>query len=81
MAQDVIAAAGGVRGLVRDGIDELDRRAGVGESRAARLLAAVELGRRTLFGERDERPQMLTTEDLADYLVPRYVAGRSSGSA
>ena len=62
MAHDVIDAAGGVQGLVRIGLDELCRVPGVGQSRAARLLAAVELGRRTLFGDRDERPQMLSTE-------------------
>lgn len=72
VAQDVIAAAGGVPGLVRLGIDELDRVSGVGPTRAARLLAAVELGRRTLFGDTDERPQLLSTKDLADYLMPRY---------
>ena len=72
VAHDVIAAAGGVPGLVRLGIDELDRIAGVGPTRAARLLAAVELGRRTLFGDTDERPQLLSPKDLADYLMPRY---------
>jgi len=68
----VIGAAGGVRGLVRIGLDELRGVPGVGASRAARLKAAVELGRRTLFGDRDERPQMLTTGDLVEYLAPRY---------
>ncbi len=75
VAQDVIAAAGGVPGLVRIGLDELDRIPGVGASRAARLLAAVELGRRTLFGEGDERPQMRSTRDLVAYLLPRYGGG------
>ena len=75
VAQDVIAAAGGVPGLVRLDLDELDRVPGVGASRAARLLAAVELGRRTLFGDDLERPQMLSTVDLADYLLPRYGGG------
>lgn len=72
VAQDVIALAGGVPGLVRLDLDELDRVPGVGASRAARLLAAVELGRRTLFGNDEERPQMLSTADLANYLWPRY---------
>jgi DNA repair protein RadC len=75
VAQDVIALAGGVPGLVRIGLDELDRVPGVGLSRAARLLAAVELGRRTLFGEADARPQMRGTKDLARYLLPRYSGG------
>ena len=72
VAHDVIEAADGVQGLVRIGLDELCRVPGVGESRAARLRAAVELGRRTLFGDREERPQMLATSDLVAYLQPRY---------
>jgi DNA repair protein RadC len=75
VAQDVIAQAGGVPGLVRIGLDELDRIPGVGCSRAARLLAAVELGRRTLFGEEDDRPPMRSPRDLAEYLLPRYSGG------
>ena len=72
VAQDVIEAAGGVPGLVRLGLDELDSVPGVGASRAARLLAAVELGRRTLFGDGATRPRMLSTGDLVKYLLPRY---------
>ena len=72
VAQDVIEAAGGVPGLVRLGLDELDSVPGVGASRAARLLAAVELGRRTLFGDGATRPRMLTPGDLVEYLLPRY---------
>jgi len=72
VALDVIAAADGVQGLARIGIDELCRVRGVGESRAARLKAAVELGRRSLFSDRRERPQMLSTSDIVEYLTPRY---------
>jgi DNA repair protein RadC len=72
VAQDVIASAGELAGLPRIGIDELCRVPGVGQSRAARLLAAVELGRRTLFGDRGERPQMMSIKNVADYLAPRY---------
>ncbi len=72
VAQDVLEAAGGIAGLVRLGPDDLDRVAGVGASRAARVLAAVELGRRTLARDAPERPRMLTPEDAGDYLMPRY---------
>jgi DNA repair protein RadC len=74
VAHDVIAAAGDVHGLARMGIDELCRVGGVGQSRAARLLSAIELGRRTLFAGRVERPQMLSPKHLAEYLMPRYSA-------
>jgi DNA repair protein RadC len=75
VARDVIEIAEGVPGLARITLDELDRVPGVGVSRAARLLAAVELGRRTLFGEGPERPQLLSTADLVAYLAPRYSSG------
>ena len=76
VAQDVMAAAQDAPGLARLGIDALRQIGGVGPSRAARILAAVELGRRTLFGDPVERPQMLSSKHLAAYLLPRY-----SGSA
>ncbi len=72
VAQDVIQAAGEAQGLLRIGLDELCQVPGVGQSRAARLLAAIELGRRTLFADRSQRPQMLSTRDVVDYLAPRY---------
>lgn len=75
VAQDVIETAGGIAGLVQLGPDDLDRIPGVGASRAAKLLAAVELGRRTLFGDDRERPRMTSTAKIARYLAPRYGGG------
>jgi DNA repair protein RadC len=72
VAQDVIAAADGLPGLIRLGLDGLDRVAGIGESRAARVLAAVELGRRTLMRESPDRPRILSPRVAAEYLLPRY---------
>lgn len=72
VAQDVIETAGGVPGLLRLDLAALDAVPGVGASRAARLLAAVELGRRTLFGDDALRPRMVSTGDLVEYLLPRY---------
>jgi DNA repair protein RadC len=40
---------GGVAGIARAGIGELGKRAGVGTAKAARLVAAIELGRRAAF--------------------------------
>jgi DNA repair protein RadC len=72
VAQDVIETAGGVTGLVRLGLDDLTGIAGVGASRAAKLLAAVELGRRSLCGDDEDRPRLVSTEAIASYLMPRY---------
>ena len=72
IAQDVLIAARNAGGLTRLGLDELRRVPGVGVSRAARLLAAVELGRRTIRQEAGERPQLSTPEAVGRYLLPMY---------
>ena len=72
VAQDVIDRAGGVRGLQRLTLDDLIQVTGVGVSRAARMIAAVELGRRALTQERGERPRLSTPQDIADYLLPLF---------
>ncbi|MGE0041197.1 MAG: DNA repair protein RadC [Vicinamibacterales bacterium] len=72
VAEDVLAAAGGVHGLARVGLDELTRVAGVGPSRAARLVAAVELGRRVVAGGRGSRPVLSTPAAVAAHLLPLY---------
>jgi DNA repair protein RadC len=71
VAQDILDAARGVQGLGRLGLDELYRVPGVAESRAARVLAAVELGRRAMTPAQD-RVRILTAKEAAAYLLPRY---------
>ena len=75
-AQDVLAAAGGVRGLLRIGSDELQRVSGVGAPRAARLLAAIELGRRAMVSVPADRPRFRSSRDLSFYLMPLYSGHR-----
>ena len=72
VAQDVLVAARNAGGLTRLGVDELVRVPGVGASRAARVLAAVELGRRTIMQEAGERPQLSTPEAVGRYLLPLF---------
>jgi DNA repair protein RadC len=72
VAQDVLVAARNAGGLTRLGLDELRRVPGVGASRAARILAAVELGRRTIMREAGERPQLSTPEAVGRYLLPIF---------
>jgi DNA repair protein RadC len=49
--------------------------AGVGRARAAQVLAAIELGRRTLARGGVERPSLRSPAQLAAYLLPQYGAG------
>jgi DNA repair protein RadC len=72
VAREVLAAAGGTSGLVRIELDELRRVEGVGASRAARLLAAVELGRRAIGRPAPDRAFLGLPSDVAEYLLPRY---------
>lgn len=72
LANRLIAAAGGVQGLTRTGLDQLRQVCGVGPVRAAQVLAAVELGRRTLVRGGQERPRLSTPGQLAAYLLPQY---------
>jgi DNA repair protein RadC len=74
LANAVLAAVGGLHGLVRATPDELRRVPGIGGARAAQLIAAVEAGRRTLVRARRERVQIHTALDAAQVLVPQYGA-------
>jgi DNA repair protein RadC len=75
IANRLIDSAGGLHGLTRIGSGDLRRVVGVGRARAAQILAAVELGRRTLVRGVAERPRLTTPRQLAGYLLPQYGAG------
>jgi DNA repair protein RadC len=72
MANAVLAAVGGVHGLVRARHDELRRTPGIGLARASQILAAVELGRRTLTRAARERVQIASPRAAAEFLLPQY---------
>lgn len=72
VANDLIRQAGGVHGLARSGSADLGRIRGVGPVKAAQVVAALELGRRTLTQAPGERTQLLTPRDAAIYLLPLF---------
>lgn len=74
LANGVLAAAGGLSGLARARHDELRRVRGIGAARAAQMLAAVELGRRTVVRGRTERLQVTSPRTVAEFLIPQYGA-------
>ncbi|CAN5479815.1 MAG: DNA repair protein RadC [Acidobacteria bacterium] len=68
----VLTAFGGVHGLVRAAHQAVKRVPGIGEARAAQILAAVEIGRRTLTHAGRERVQFTTPRAAAEFLLPQY---------
>jgi DNA repair protein RadC len=74
VANAVLEAAGGVQALTRWSHGAACRVAGVGPARASQILAAVELGRRTLVRAAQARPQCGSPRDAARHLVPEFGA-------
>ena len=75
LANRLVDRAGGLHGLTRASVHDLCQVPGVGRARAAQVLAAVELGRRTLLRGTAERPRLVVPRQVAAYLLPQYGAG------
>jgi DNA repair protein RadC len=72
VANALLAAHGGLHGLTRCTADDFVRIAGIGRARAAQIVAALELGRRTLTLAPSARLQIRRPDDAAAYLMPRF---------
>lgn len=72
VAESALSRAGGLRGLLQLGIDELTAIPGIGAARAARLHAAFELGRRAVTRSAGERPVLDSPAKVARYLAPHF---------
>ena len=72
LANELLATRGGLHGLVRSTCDDLTRIAGVGRAKAAQIIAALELGRRTLTHAPSARIQLRTPREAAAYLMPAF---------
>jgi DNA repair protein RadC len=72
VANELLAAHGGLYGLTRCTCDDLVRVAGIGRARAAQVVAALELGRRTLARGPSARMPMNNPQVAAAFLMPRF---------
>jgi DNA repair protein RadC len=77
VANDVLQVRGGLHGLARSTCEDLTPVAGVGPARAAQLMAALEIGRRTLTHPPGSRFQLKTPKAAAEYLLPTFGARRT----
>src|SRR5205085_4726981 len=67
VANTLLRIRGGLHGVARSSCDDLTRVNGIGEARAARIIAAVELGRRTLMNAPSARVQIRSPRDAAQF--------------
>jgi DNA repair protein RadC len=72
LANQLLRARGGLHGLARSGCDDLAQLPGIGHAKAAQLVAAVALGRRSLAHAPGARVRIGTPRDAAAYLLPAY---------
>jgi DNA repair protein RadC len=71
-AANRLLSARGVHGLPRMHLDELAEVPGIGTAVAARIAAAIELGRRTLMVSPSARPRLATAREAAEILLPQF---------
>ena len=69
---NAVLARGGLRALLRKTHEELRQVPGIGAARAAQVLAAIELGRRTLTRLDEARPRLASPRSVAEYLLPQF---------
>jgi DNA repair protein RadC len=68
MATSLLARYGGLAGLARAHVTDLQKEKGVGLAKACDLKAALELGRRLLVEQPEERPSVSSPQDIANLL-------------
>ena len=74
LANQLLTSVDGLQALTRTDLAELRRVSGIGPARAAQVLAAVELGRRTLARGPVARARLKSPRDLALHLLPQFGA-------
>lgn len=74
VAQRLLAEHGGIRGLLRMETDELARVRGIGDAKAVRLKAALEIGRRLAALGAEARPKITSPDEVASLLQVEMAA-------
>ncbi len=69
LAEDVLSRFGGLNGVARASLEELQQVHGIGPVKAIEIKAALELGKRMALSAQDARPQVRTPADAAQLLM------------
>ena len=70
VAMDVLTQLNGLRGLANRGLDELCVISGIGPAKAAQILAAIELGKRTLATPLTEGKRIQGSQHIFQHYYP-----------
>ena len=71
LSSSILEAVGGLYGLVDVQVEELMQIRGIGVAKALQIAAGIELGRRVARKPTDERLQIRSAEDAAEYVMDR----------
>ncbi|MFK7984616.1 MAG: DNA repair protein RadC [Sandaracinaceae bacterium] len=71
LASRILHRLGGIRGLLHEGPRTLERLSGIGPTKAARIAAAVELGRRVISAPLERGNRIASSRDVDRALRPR----------
>jgi DNA repair protein RadC len=74
LANKLLESTGGLHGLPRISVDDLRRLKGMGPAKATQVMAAIELGRRTLLRCPPVRVRFSSPREVANHLLPQYGA-------
>ena len=69
LGEQLLVDFGGLAGIAQASFEELCAKRGIGESKAAQLKAALELGRRLVAVSPQSRPQVRSPADVANLLM------------
>jgi DNA repair protein RadC len=69
LARKLLIEHGGWAGLQRLSFEEITKMHGLGEAKAAQIKAALEIGRRLLLAQPEQRPQIASPSDVANLLM------------
>ena len=69
VAQRLLVSHGGLTGLARIGLDDLAAQPAMGPAKATQLKAALEIGRRLLMAQPEERMKISSPGDIANLLM------------
>ena len=72
VANELLRVRGGLHGVARSSCGDLAQVAGIGPAKAAKLVAAQELGRRTLAVAPQARTRLASPRDAAAFILPAF---------